>query len=164
MTDPQLSEPDNALHAARDLLHGAGVQLMTELDQLLPGKGFSAEGMLRWPVDSPPVPGGWVDVPTVTRGLEQSGAQTVLATFPVLFPVNGDEQAQVQMQDHLLSRGWDLFHDAAVERGGMRVQTAGPADIDVGGAVVRGVVFSVQVRLLVRTLCPQRITSETETT
>lgn len=173
MTDPgdaQLREPANALHDARDALHAAGARLMTELGQLLPDRGFHPEHMLRWPVDSPPSPGGWIDVPTVARIVEASGAEGVTATFPVLFPISGEEQAQVQLQDHLLSRGWDLL--AAVElqhpdgrrRSGARVLTAGPADIDVGGATVRGVAFSVQVRLLVRTLCPQRITSDDTTT
>jgi hypothetical protein len=169
MTDPQIREPANVLHDARDALHAAGAQLLAELGQLLPDKGFHAEHMDRWPNDQTKVPGGWVDLPTITRVIEASGTPAVVATFPVLFPVNGDDQAQVQLQDHLLSRGWDLF--AAVQldnadggrRSGATVQTAGPADIDVGGAVLRGVVFSVQVRLLVRTLCPQRITS-TDTT
>jgi hypothetical protein len=170
MTDPQIREPANVLHDGRDALHAAGAQLLAELGELLPDKGFHAEHMDRWPADSPKVPGGWIDVPTVTRVVEASGTPAVVATFPVLFPLSGDDQAQVQMQDHLLSRGWDLFAAVQLEnvdggrRSGSTVQTAGPADIDVGGAVVRGVVFSVQVRLLVRTLCPQRITSTDPTT
>jgi hypothetical protein len=160
MTDPQITEPGNALHDARDLLHAAGAQLLTELGELLPGSGFHPEHMLRWPVDSPPVPGGWVDVPNLNPITDRNGARAVVATFPVLFPISGDDRAQVQMQDLILSRGWDLL-DAGQRT---TVLTAGPADIDVGNAVLRGVVFSVQVRLLVRTLCPQRITSDEPTT
>jgi hypothetical protein len=170
MTDPQLHEPENALHDARGLLHAAGVQLLEDLDTVLPGKGFTGDRMDRWPPRQAVAPCGWVDVPAITRVVEASGAQAVVATFPLLFPVDGDDQAQVQLQDMLMSRGWDLFAAVKLTRddgqpaGSSTVQSVGPADIDVGGSVLRGVVFSVQVRLLVRTLCPQRIAPAAVTT
>lgn len=154
--DPQLDEPGNLLHDARDALAGALRDLFAEL-------GWGAERVDRWPPRQPVSPAAWPDVPTLSRQPDPSGTEAVVATWPLVVTVDGEEQAQVQQQDLLLSRGWDLL--AAVTLPGQarvrfRVQTVGPAEVDVGGAVVRGVVFSVQVRLLVRTLCPQRITSD----
>lgn len=159
MTDPQLDEPANLLHDARDLLYGRGRQLFTELAELMPARGWHPDRFTRWPPAQPAVPGGWVDVPVLAPIAEQNVTGTA-ATFPVLFPVSGSDQAQVQMQDHLLSRGWDLLHGVADGKLRTAVLTAAPADIEVGAGVVRGIVFSVRVRLLVRTLCPSRITSD----
>jgi hypothetical protein len=159
VTDPQLREPDNALHDARDALFTAGRQLLTELAELLPESGFHADRMQRWPGRKQNVPGGWVDVPTLARFVDRNGVAGVAATFPVLFPLDGDNQAQVQLQDLILSRGWDLL-DAGQRT---TVQTVGPAEIDTGGGAARGVVFTVQVRLLASTLCPQRITPDLTT-
>lgn len=151
MTDPA-PEPGNRLHDARDLLHGVVAGVLGQL-------GWDAERAHRWPPRQTVAPCGWVDVPTV--GTVTDGNTTgVAATFPVLFAINGDDQAQVQQQDQLLSYGWDTLNDASTGAQRVRVLTAGPADIDVGGAVLRGVVFSVQVRLLVRTLCPTTLTSD----
>lgn len=101
-------------------------------------------------------PCGWVDVPTVHQAPDAASARSA-ATFPVFVALDGEDQAQAVAQDLVLSRGWD--HLAAVQVNGLRVtvQTAGPGEVDVGGATARGIVFSVQVGLMRSTWCSQTI-------
>lgn len=146
MTEPQ---PD-LLSQARTMLHGGVVAIMQRA-------GWPAEraheGLPRQMVS----PAGWVDVPTLTPYVSEGGARGVLATFPVLFTTDGLESAQQVAQDVLLAHGWDVLGALKLpgsQRLSVSLTTASPAMIDVGGVEARGVNFTVQVRLLVRTLCP----------
>jgi hypothetical protein len=128
---------------------------------------------LGWPADRaeklPPVavraPAAWVDVPVVHQAPTTAG-QTFAATFPVVFVVDGAEQAQVEQQDALLAYGWQEL--AGVKIGpdgrarGVTVQTFGPEDVDAGGTTVRGLVARVQVPLQTQTLCRQTLVHDDE--
>jgi hypothetical protein len=155
MTEPQ---PD-ALTVARRALHAGVVAILERADW--PAER-AHEGLPRQMVS----PAGWVDVPTLTPSTEPSGVRTVLATFPVLFTTDGLESSQAVAQDVLLAHGWDVLSAVrlpGVERSAVSVATAAPAMIDVAGVEARGVNFTVQVRLLARTLCPATIVPDTQT-
>ncbi len=130
---------------------------------------------LGWPADRadqfPPVtvraPAAWVDVPVMHQAPTEAG-QTFAATFPVVFVVDGSEQAQVQQQDALLAYGWQELAGVKIGPPGSQraviVQTFGPEDVDAGGAMVRGLVARVQVPLQTRTLCRQTLVRDDEGT
>lgn len=143
-----MSEPTpetDKLSAARALLHGALADLMTAM-------GWDPRRASLFVPRQLVTPAGWIETPTVAQAPAPSAAA---ATFQVFVALDGNVAAQVQAQDALLSRGWDAFR--ALDQ--TTVQTAGPGEVDVGGTVARGVVFTVQVRILARTLCPQTITT-----
>jgi hypothetical protein len=156
-----VTEPDR-LSAARAALHGA---LRTMFGNLAADAlAADPDHVAGWHPDrahlhvprQPVTPAGWVEVPTVHQSpTAASGGQA--ATFPVFVALDGEDQAQAQMQDQVLARGWDAL--AAVQVNGTRVtvQTAGPAEVDVGGTTQRGIVFSVQVGLMRSTWCSQTI-------
>lgn len=95
-------------------------------------------------------PMGWVETPTLAPG----GAGQITATFPVAVVVDGTSKEQTAQLDALLAHGWQ--HLGAVERA--RVLTAGPQLLETGAGQTGAVVFSVQVTLLVRTLCGGAVT------
>lgn len=158
-----MSEPVelDRLTAARKALHAA---LRATFQQLHDEATADAGSVAGWHPDRASehvprqlvTPCGWVEVPTVHQAPDGAGAR-LSATFPVFVALDGEDQAQAQAQDQVLSRGWD--HLAAVKVNGLRVtvQTAGPGEVDTGGTVARGVVFSVQVGLMRSTWCSQTI-------
>jgi hypothetical protein len=104
----------------------------------------------------PVTPCGWPDVPTVHQS-PTAQAAAVSATFPVFVALDGEDQAQARMQDQVLAYGFDALNRVTVNRTRITVQTAGPGEVDVGGVTQRGIVFSVQVQLMVRTFCSSSI-------
>ena len=150
--------PATALDDARDALYAALRLVWTSL-------GWPAERAHRVPPRQVTTPAAWVDVPTIHQAPTER-AQAVAATFPVVFAVDGSQDAQVKLQDRLLAYGW--HHLAAVRLGAEGrqsraiVQTGGPEDVDVGGAVQRGLVFRVQIGLQTQTLCPQPLVQDDE--
>jgi len=101
-------------------------------------------------------PCGWVEVPTVHQS-PTAQAAALSATFPVFVALDGEDRAQAEMQDQVLAYGFDALDRVTVNGTKITVQTAGPGEVDVGGVTARGIVFSVQVRLLVRTFCSSSI-------
>lgn len=158
MTDPgdqlQMADlPDTALDAARHALFQA-------LEQVWEGLGWPADRAEQYPPRELVAPTAFVDVPTMHQAPTEQ-VRAVAATFPVVFVVDGDEQAQVQQTDKLLAHGWQrLAACGAGQR--VTIQTAGPEDVDVGGATARGLVFRVQVTLQTKTLCPQPLVQSTD--
>lgn len=155
-----MSEPDR-LTAARTALHAA---LAATFGQLAEEAAADPETVAGWHPDRAHLhvprqvvtPCGWVEVPTVHQAPDAASARQS-ATFPVFVALDGEDRAQAEAQDLVLSRGWD--HLAGVKVNGLRVtvQTAGPGEVDVGGTTVRGIVFSVQVGLMRSTWCSQTI-------
>lgn len=149
MTSPT---PATRLDDARTELHTALVATMA-------AAGWPAATAVPLPPALITAPMGWVDAPTLARGTESNGAGTITATFPVAVAVDGTDSRQVQQLDRLLAHGWDLL--SKVPRA--RVLTAGPQWLETpSGQETRGVVFSVQVTLLVRTLCSGSVTGSDE--
>jgi hypothetical protein len=66
----------------------------------------------------------------------------------------------VEQLDDLLAHLWQRLTAAATQYQAT-VQSAGPEDVNVGGAVVRGYVFRVQTTVQTKTLCQQTLTQET---
>jgi hypothetical protein len=153
-------EPDR-LTAARLQLHAA---LRAMFQQLHDEATADLDSVAGWHADRAHphlprqvvTPCGWIEVPTVHQAPDQRGPR-LSATFPVFVALDGEDRAQAEAQDLVLSRGWD--HLARVKVAGLQatVQTAGPGEVDVGGATVRGIVFSVQVGLMRSTWCSQSI-------
>ena len=153
--DPGLPDlPANALDDARSILHA-------ELAATFTAVGWNAERIDRYPLLTPLTPGGWIDAPT----LSAQGAGLV-ATFPVVFTVDGNDRTQVQRLDALLSIVWSRLMTVKIP-GGLRLpagsavqpMTAGPEQLDIGGPSVRSVTLVVQVPISPRTLCPTALTS-----
>ncbi len=156
-----MTEPDR-LSAARAALHGA-LRTMFE-DLAADAVAADPEHVAGWHPDRAHLhvprqlvtPGAWVEVPTVHQSpTAASGGQS--ATFPVFVALDGEDQAQAQMQDQVLARGWDALRAVQVNGARVTVQTAGPGEVDVGGSTARGIVFSVQVGLMRSTWCSQSI-------
>lgn len=139
--------PDTKLDDARAALFAA-------LRRVWAGLGWPADAASPRPPKRLVPPGAWVDVPVLHQSPTEA-ARAMSATFPVVFVTDGDSDQQVKLQDKLLAYAWDQL--AAVKVGGYRstVQSGGPEDVDVGGAIARGLVFRVQVTLQTQTLCPQ---------
>ena len=122
---------------------------------------------LGWPAESaslrPPKrltpPGAWVDVPVLHQS-PTAQSRAMSATFPVVFVTDGDSDQQVKLQDRLLAYGWHQLAAVKVGSYQVTVQSGGPEDVDVGGAIARGLVFRVQVPLQTQTLCPQPLVQE----
>jgi hypothetical protein len=146
--------PRTKLDEARDELHGA-------LALALADCGWPPDRAQKWPPRrqiTPPA--AFLDVPTMHQAATEAAA-AVAVTFPVVVVVNGDDQAQVQQQDGLLAACWQRLSDVDKPRQA-KVQTGGPEDVDVGGAVMRGLVLRVQMTLATRTLCPQTLAQQTD--
>ena len=156
-----MSEPDR-LSVARTMLHQA---LRTTFEHLAADAAAAdPEHVAGWHPDRAHLhvprqlvtPCGWVEVPTVHQS-PTAQAAALSATFPVFVALDGEDRAQAEMQDQVLAYGFDALDRVTVNGTKITVQTAGPGEVDVGGVTARGIVFSVQVRLLVRTLCVQSI-------
>lgn len=152
--DPGLPElPENALEDARALVHGAVAAAFTAI-------GWNAERVDRYPLLTPLSPGGWVDSPT----LSTSGAGLV-ATFPVVFTVDGNDRTQVRRLDALLAVVWSRLLAVKVpanlrltEGSTLEPLTAGPEQLDIGGPSTRSITLVVRVPIGARTLCPTALT------
>jgi hypothetical protein len=162
MTDPAQPMPGENLPPTkldewRDALYQALRTVWTEL-------GWPAERAHRIPPKRLQTPAAFVDVPTIHQAPSER-ARAVAATFPVVFLVDGDQDSQVRLQDKLLAHGWQQLDDVRMGEPGRQqraiVQTAGPEDVDMGGALTRGLVFRVQVGLQTQTLCPQPLVQTT---
>lgn len=157
MTSPLPVLPDNAIDDARKLLHA-------ELLATFAAVGWSAERALEYPPITPPTPGAWVDVPT----LSAQGAGLV-ATFPIGVAVDGNERSQVARLDGLLAILWTRLEAVKIPEGlrlvagsTLQVMTAGPEQLEIGGGpTVRSIALVAQVPVSVRTLCPTALTAPT---
>jgi hypothetical protein len=155
-----VTEPDR-LTAARTALHEA---LRTLFDVLATEAGTDPDSVAGWHADRAHAhvprqvvtPCGWIEIPTMHQAPDAASARQA-ATFQVFVALDGEDRAQAEAQDLVLSRGWDVLSAVKVHQTRVTVQTAGPGEIDVGGATVRGVVFSVQVGLMRSTWCSQTI-------
>jgi hypothetical protein len=146
--------PDTKLDDAR-------AQLFAALQRVWVALGWPAGAATPRPPKRLTPPGAWLDVPTLHQSPTEQ-ARAMSATFPVVFVTDGDSDQQVKLQDKLLAHGWDQL--AAVKLGQHRVivQSGGPEDVDVGGALARGLVFRVQVPLQTQTLCPQPLAQDND--
>lgn len=155
--DPGLPDlPANALDDARTILHA-------ELAATFTAVGWSPERVDRYPLLTPLTPGGWIDAPT----LSAQGAGLV-ATFPIVFTVDGNDRTQVQRLDALLSIVWSRLLAVKIPAGlrlaaGSTVEpvTAGPEQLDIGTASTRSITLVARVPISPRTLCPTALTDST---
>lgn len=151
-----MTEPDR-LTAARTALHEA---LRSMFAALATEAATDPESVAGWHPDRAHLhvprqlvaPAGWVEVPTVHQS-PTAASGGLSATFPVFVALDGEDRAQAEAQDLILSRGWDALAAVKVHQTRVTVQTAGPGEVDVGGTTARGVVFSVQVSLMRSTWC-----------
>lgn len=161
MTAPD--QPGDGLPATR--LDDTRAALFAALQRVWTALGWPAERAYEFPPSQLYPPAAWVDVPTVHQATT-STAGGVAATYPVVFVVDGTADSQVQLQDRLLAYGWQALSAVKVGEDGRKhsatVQSGGPEDVDAGGAVLRGLVFRVQVGLTTKTLCPQPLTQQDE--
>lgn len=156
-TDPGLPNlPANALDDARTLLHG-------EIAATFVAVGWSAERVDRYPLLTPLTPGGWVDAAT----LSAQGAGLV-ATFPIVLTVDGNDRTQVKRLDALLAIAWQRLEALKIpaelrlqEGSTVQPMTAGPEQLDIGGPTLRSLTLVVQVPISPRTLCPTALTTPT---
>jgi len=155
-----VTEPDR-LTAARAALHQALRSMFTALAVEAAAVDGSVAG---WHADRAHLhiprrlvtPCGWIEVPTVHQAPD-AASRAQAATFPVIVALDGEDRAQAEAQDLILSRGWDALSAVQVNQTRVTVQTAGPGEVDVGGTTARGVVFSVQVSLMRSTWCSTTI-------
>jgi hypothetical protein len=151
MTSPT-EPPPNALDDARTLLHAA-------LERVFGVVGWSKERASKYPSLTVVTPGGWVDAATVSRQ-----GHGVIATFPIVIAVDGNDRGQVARIDAVTAAGWELFTATTMPNGSLvELLTAGPDDIDIGGPTTRAVTFSAQITLAARTLCPEALTRSDDT-
>jgi hypothetical protein len=158
MSEP-LELPANALDDARQLLHAELVAAFARV-------GWESERVHALPLLPAPVPGGWVDLPTVST----QGAG-VVATFPLVIAVDGARAEQIRRLDALTAIVWERLRAVTIptdaprlSRGStLQLLTAGLDDLDLGTANARAVTVTVQVPIAPRTLCPTALT-EQETT
>lgn len=156
MTLPPPDQPATVLDDARAALFAA-------LGRVWVGLGWPAERAEQWPPVSVRAPAAWVDVPQMHQAPTEAG-RTFAATFPVVFVVDGAEQAQVELQDRLLAYGWQELAAVKVGQRAVILQTFGPEDVDTGGVLARGLVARVQVPLQTQTLCRQTLVHDDEGT
>lgn len=147
-----MTEPATRLHLARGLLHAAAGRVMQAC-------GWPAERAFLRPPARPATPLAFVGTPTLHQA-PTAAARTVAATFPVWFVLDGAEEKQLEQLDTVLAAGWVELSAVRIgtEEGratSVIVQSAGPEDVDTGGATARAVVFRVQATLLTATLCGQ---------
>jgi hypothetical protein len=152
MTLPPPEQPPTVLDEARDALYAA-------LQRVWSALGWPPDRAERLPPATVRAPAAWVDVPVMHQAPTEAG-QTFAATFPLVFVVDGAEQAQVQLQDRLLAYGWQELAGVKLRQRLVLVQTFGPEDVDTGGVMARGLVARVQVPLQTQTLCRQTLVQD----
>ena len=151
MTDPT-TPPANALAEARELLHAALVRVFEAV-------GWSPERATAYPSLTINTPGGWVDAPTLSKQ-----GHGLVATFPIVVAVDGNDRGQVARVDAVIAAGWEALENTRAANGAVvDVLTAGPDDIDIGGPTTRAVTFSAQIAVAARTLCPEMLTRSNDT-
>lgn len=151
MTSP-IEPPDNAIADARELLHAA-------LEQAFVRCGWSRERAEAYSPATIRTPGGWVDAATLSRQ-----GHGLIATFPIVVAVDGTERGQLKQLDAVQAAAWELLSAVRTENGSLvDLLSAGPDDVDLGGFTTRGVVFSAQVAIGARTLCPSALTASDDT-
>lgn len=146
--------PDTKLDDARAALYAA-------LRLVWTGLGWPADAANPRPPKRLSPPTAWVDVPVLHQSPVEN-VRAMSATFPVVFVTDGDSDQQVKLQDKLLAYAWDELAAVKVGQHRVIVQTGGPEDVDVGGAIARGLVFRVQVPLQTQTLCPQPLVQDND--
>lgn len=156
MTSPMAGEnlPPTKLDTARDDLYAALRRVWTAL-------GWPADAAHPRPPKRLSPPTAWVDVPQLHQS-PTAQAAGMSATFPLVFVTDGDSDQQVKLQDKLLAHAWHQLAGVKVGQHRVIVQTGGPEDVDVGGAIARGLVFRVQVPLQTQTLCPQPLVQDND--
>ena len=103
------------------------------------------------PPDNVVTPCVWVDVPSVNRtDIGSRGATTLVGTWQVMLLVDGADSAQVALLDEGPARAWDAIDALPMTD----VMGMSPRSFDVGGPRTRGMVLTVEVSLMARTLCP----------
>lgn len=128
----------NRISDARTALFGA-------INTVLPGRVASTP-----PASTPyPTPYIWIDQPDGNLGFAGTATKLTVASFPIWIGYDGAVRAQVAGLDELVAGVWDACQ---------QVRQATPQNwsaqtIDVGGAVVRGVVVLVDVTIGSMTLC-----------
>lgn len=151
MTSPT-TPPSNAIADARAVLHAALVAAFRRC-------GWSPERAEAYPPATIRTPGGWVDAATVSRQ-----GHGVIASFPIVVAVDGTERGQLERLDAVQAAAWELLSAARLPNGSLvDLLTAGPDDVDLGGFTTRAVVFSAQVSIAARTLCPSALTASDDT-
>jgi hypothetical protein len=151
-----LELPANALDDARVLLHAELVEAFARI-------GWEHERTEVYPRIPVVIPGGWVDLPTVS-----SQGAGLVATFPIIVAVDGAQHEQVRRLDALTAvllerlRALKIPLDAPrLPRGStLQILTAGLDDLDLGNANARAVTVTVQVPIAPRTLCPTALTEQ----
>jgi hypothetical protein len=146
--------PDTVLDEARAALYVA-------LQSVWQAMGWPAERASDIPPKQLMTPGAFVDVPVLAQAPTEA-ARAVAATFPLVFAVDGANDAQVRVQDKLLAYGWQEVAAVKVRGHRVTIQTAGPEMVDVGGTMARGLVFRVQLTVQTQTLCPQPLVQTDE--
>jgi len=151
MTDP-IEPPGNAIAEAREVLHAALVKAFARC-------GWSPERAEPYSPATIRTPGGWVDAATVSRQ-----GHGMIATFPIVVSVDGTDRGQLKRLDAVQAAGWELLSAARLPNGSLvDLLAAGPDDVDLGGFTTRAVVFSAQVTIAARTLCPSALTASDDT-
>ena len=149
MTAPTI--PATKVDATRTVLHEACRLALRDC-------GWPQERAHRWPPGQAVTPCVFIDVATMHQAPTER-ASAVALTFPVVLAVNGGDRQQVQQIDGLQAHLWQRLSRAATQYQPV-VQSAAPEMVDVGGTVVRGIVFRVQTTVQTNTLCQQTLTQE----
>lgn len=151
MTTPT-EPPSNAIADAREALHGALVKAFERC-------GWSPERAQPYSPATIAAPMGWVDAATVSRQ-----GHGLIATFPVVVAVDGTDRGQLKRLDAVQAATWELLTATRLPNGSLvDLLTAGPDDVDLGGFTTRAVVFTAQVSIAARTLCPSALTASDDT-
>lgn len=124
--------------------------------------GWPAERASERPPAQLVVPCAFVDVPVLHQS-PTAAARGISATFPVVFVTDGSQESQVLLQDRLLAYAWQELDAVKLGQHRVLLQSGGPENVETsGGAMMRGLVFRVQVPLQVQTLCPQPLVQTAE--
>lgn len=110
---------------------------------------------IRPPKPAPPMV--WVEAFNL-RPDTIAGAPATVAEASVVAIVDGDYGRQVAALDVITAALWQAVDDIAVVTGAL------VAPIDVGGPRLLGVTVTADLTLTVRTLCPDTLTGQKETT
>lgn len=116
-----------------------------------------------WPGRVHPTPPATINTPVLFGDVITVSTQGdgLVATLPVVLAVDGADSVQIAALDRLMLLVWSALEATRTTNGQvLDVLTAGPTDIDLGGASTVGIVFTVQQGLRPRTLTPQPLVSD----
>jgi hypothetical protein len=99
-------------------------------------------------------PAVWIETPSLSERA-QGNSTFIVATFPVMMAVDGDQRVQVLTLDELTARVWDA---SRIERG--NPVSSSPSTIDVGGPNLRAATVNVDIVIVSRNLCNTPIVEE----